>query len=86
MTQRTAGVSRGLIVLLVLIILGVATYAFLTMPDQRSWNDKVGDAFHALPQGVGAASEQLENRTPGQKLGDDIKNTGQNVKDNTGAQ
>lgn len=40
---------------------------FLTMPDQRAFGEKVGDAIDALPQGLDDAAEQLENRTPGEK-------------------
>jgi len=68
-------------VVIAVIFLG---YNLLTTPDQRSMPDRVGDAIHALPQGVDKASEQLEDRTPGQKLGDAVKNTGQKIKDDTG--
>ncbi len=79
MSQQTTGLSRSLIAFVVVALLCFLAYVFLTMPDNRSWTDRVGDAFHAAPQGVGKASEQLEDRTPGQKLGDTIK-------DNTGPQ
>jgi multisubunit Na+/H+ antiporter MnhB subunit len=79
-------ISRSLIVVALVIVLGFLTYSFLRTPDQRTFTDRVGDAFHALPQGVNKASEQLEDRTPGQKLGDAIKDTGDKVKDNTSAQ
>lgn len=64
--------SKGLLALILIIVLGVIAWGVLTMPDQRSTGDKVGDAVDALPQGVGKAAEQLEDRTPGEKLGDSI--------------
>ena len=53
------------------------------MPDNRSGTDKLGDAIHALPDGPDKAARQLENRTPGEKLGDAVKDTGDNIKQNT---
>jgi len=75
--------SQGVIAIILVAMIGFLAYLFLTTPDQRSFTDRVGDAFHALPRGVDKASEQLEDRTPGQKLGDAIKDQGQKVKDNT---
>jgi hypothetical protein len=65
---------------LIAIILG---YGILTMRDQRSTTEKIGDAIDDLPQGVDKARRQLEDRTPGQKLGDAVKDTGDKIKDNT---
>lgn len=55
------------------IILVIAGYALLTMPDQRNTTEKIGDAIHELPQGVDKAARELEDRTPGERLGDAIK-------------
>jgi hypothetical protein len=77
-------VTSTLFIIVVIIAVAFLGYALLTAPDQRTTTDRVGDAIHALPQGVGKASEQLEDRTPGQKLGDAVKDTGQSIKDNTG--
>jgi hypothetical protein len=74
------------IILVAIIIIGFLGYIILTTPDQRTVTDRIGDAFHALPQGVGKASEQLEDRTPGQKLGDAVKDTGDKIKDSTAPQ
>ena len=69
------------------IIIGVLAYGFLTMRDQRSLGDKISDAYHAWPQGADKAERQLEDRTPGQKLGDAVKDAGDKagdkIKDNT---
>ena len=65
--------TRNLIGLVLLLALGFLVYWVLTMPDNRNTTEKVGDAIHDLPQGVDKAGRQLEDRTPGQKLGDAIK-------------
>ncbi len=56
-----------------LALMAVVAYAVLTMPDQRSSGQRIGDAIDALPQGIDKAAKQLEKRTPGEKLGDAIK-------------
>jgi hypothetical protein len=71
------------LVILGVIVLALVAYGVLTMRDQRSTTEKVGDAIHDLPQGVDKAGRQLEDRTPGQKLGDAVKDTGDKIKDNT---
>jgi hypothetical protein len=65
--------TRNLVMLAVIIALAFLAYSFLTMPDHRTTTEKVGDAIHDLPQGVNKAGRQLEDRTPGQKIGDAIK-------------
>jgi len=66
-------VLTPVIIIVVAIVLALVGYRLLTMPDQRSATDKLGDAIHQLPNGLDKASRELEDRTPGQKLGDAIK-------------
>jgi hypothetical protein len=75
--------TKGILSILVLLVLGVLAWGVLTMPDQRSTGQRIGDAIDALPHGVGKAADQLGDRTPGQKLGDAVKDTGQTIKDST---
>jgi len=70
---------------LLLIVIIIGGYFLLTMPDQRTGTQKVGDAIHELDKGPTAAGRQLEDRTPGQKLGDSIKDAGDSVKNSTSA-
>lgn len=65
--------SRNVIVIVVLLLVAFLAYSFLTMPDHRSTTDKIGDAVHELPNGPAKAARELEDRTPGQRLGDTIK-------------
>jgi hypothetical protein len=82
MSQQSLSRTQSVVAIAIVIVLAFLAYAFLTAPDNRSFTDRVGDAFHALPRGVGPASEQLQDRTPAQKVGDSIKDQGQKIKDN----
>jgi short subunit fatty acids transporter len=75
--------SRNLMYLIVVLIVGAVAWAVLTMPDQRSTGQKMGDAVDALPHGVDKAAEQLEDRTPGEKLGDAVRDAGDEIKNTT---
>jgi hypothetical protein len=74
---------NGPLMLVLVIIIAFAAYDFLTMKDQRSFSDKISDAYHSLGQGPDKAARQLEDRTPGQKLGDGVKDAGDKIKDST---
>jgi hypothetical protein len=74
---------RAVIIVLVVVVVAALAYAVLTAPDRRNTAERVGDAIHDLPQGVDKASRQLEDRTPGQRLGDDVKDAGDKIKENT---
>ena len=71
------------LIVVVLVIVAILGYGALTMRDQRSATEKVGDAIHNLPQGIDKAERQLEDRTPGQRLGDAVKDSGDRIKENT---
>jgi len=77
---------KGPLIAVVLVIIAILAYRMLTMPDQRNATDKIGDAVHELPQGVDKAARQMEDRTPGQKLGDSVKDAGDKIKENTNSQ
>lgn len=61
----------------------LVAYAIMTKPDQRSVSEKISDAYHELGKGADKAERQLEDRTPAQKLGDDLKDVGDDVKHDT---
>lgn len=65
----------GVLLIAILLIVG---WGILTMPDQRTAGQKIGDAVDALPQGVDKAARQLEDRTPGEKIGDAVKDATNN--------
>jgi hypothetical protein len=76
---------RYLTIIAAVVVIAAVAYGVLTMPDRRTTTEKVGDAIHDLPQGVDKAGRQLEDRTPGQKLGDEVKDAGDKIKDDTSA-
>jgi len=71
--MNTNPAARNVIMFVIILVVAFLAYSVLTMPDRRNATEKVGDAIHDLPQGLDKASRQLEDRTPGQKLGDEIK-------------
>lgn len=79
----TTSSFRPVMVIVVLAIVALLGWMLLTMPDQRSTGQKLGDAVDALPHGVDKAARQLEDRTPGQKIGDAVKDAGDDIKDST---
>jgi hypothetical protein len=74
--------NKTLVTVVVVIVVAIIGYALLTMPDNRTTSERVGDAVSELPN-LERAGEQLEKRTPGQKLGDAIEDAGEDVKRNT---
>ncbi|HEU5047097.1 MAG TPA: hypothetical protein VFT64_04555 [Rickettsiales bacterium] len=75
--------SKVILIIAVIVAICGVGYALLTMPDQRTTGQRIGDAIDALPQGVDKAGQQLEKRTPGERLGDAMKDAGDSVKKNT---
>ncbi len=75
--------NKTLLTVVIVVLVAAGAYGLLTMPDNRTASQKVGDAVHDLDQGPDKAARQLENRTPGQKLGDAVKDTGDDIKRNT---
>lgn len=66
--------SKGAIIgIIVAILVVVGGYAVLTKPDQRNGFEKVGDAVSELPNGADNAARELEDRTPGERIVDDVK-------------
>ena len=75
--------SKTLVTLIVVVAAVIVLYAVLTVPDQRTTTERIGDAIHELPNGADKAARQLEKRTPGEKLGDAVKDVGNDIKRNT---
>lgn len=81
--MTTSPDNKKLLTMVIVIILAAVVYGLLTMPDQRTATEKLGDAIHDLEKGPDKAVRQLEDRTPGQKLGDAVKDVGDDIKRNT---
>jgi hypothetical protein len=74
-------VKNAIITILVTIVLAGVGYYVLTMPDRRTTTEKIGDAIHELPQGVDKAARQLDDRTPADKIGDQLKDASEKAKE-----
>jgi len=71
---------KALMIFVAILAVALLAYGALTMRDQRGPAERLGDAIHELPQGVDKAKRQLEDRTPGEKLGDTVKDAGDKIK------
>lgn len=73
--------NKTMITLLLVAVVGVVAYGVLTMPDQRTTGERIGDAVDELPD-MGRAADQLGDRTPGERLGDAVQDTGERIERN----
>lgn len=78
-TPAQNNTAKTALVAVIVLIIAVLAYGVLTMPDERSGAERLGDAISELPNGVDNAAEQLEDRTPGEKLGDAVEDAGDDV-------
>ncbi len=60
------------ILAVVILVVGVMAFNALNAPDTRSPGDKIGDAIDQLDNGVDDAARELEDRTPAERIKDDI--------------
>ncbi len=64
--------KQSVIGILIVAVIGLLAIVVLNQPDQRSTGEKVGDAVSKLDEGVDDAARELEDRTPAERLKDDI--------------
>ena len=76
--------ARNILIAIALVVVLAAAYMVLTRPDQRTTSERVGDAIHELPNGVDKATDELkDDKTPGQKIGDEMRHMGDKIKENS---
>ncbi len=77
--------SQGLLWIIIAAVVIIVGYLVLTMPDNRSTGDKIGDAVNELEDGggLGDAADELKDRTPGERLGDAVEDVGDSIKNAT---
>ncbi len=80
MTKQSQG--KFLLMVGLSVIVAVIGYYLLTMPDQRNGVQKLGDAIEQLHNGNGSdkAARELKDRTPGERIGDAVKDAGDKFK------
>jgi hypothetical protein len=58
---------------LIAVVVVVVAFGILTTPEDRSFGERIGDAADRLDDGVDDAARELEDRTPAQRIGDEIE-------------
>ena len=77
---------KTVLITALLISAGVITCNVLNAPDKRSGAQKISDAVDELPNGVSKAAQQLESRTPADKLQDAAEEAADDLKNSTNQQ
>ncbi len=85
-TTTTQSIGKYILILCLAAVVGLVGYSLLNAPDRRSAGDKIGDAINALPNGIDKAAQQLESRTPADKINDAAKDAGDDLKKATNQQ
>lgn len=62
----------------VVAIVAVGAYGFMTMEDTRTPGEHIGDAVDSLDDGVDDAARELKDRTPAERIGDEIEDATDN--------
>ncbi len=57
----------------VIAVVAVGAYAMLTTPDDRTAGEHISDAADNLDEGLDDAARELENRTPAERIGDEVE-------------
>ena len=65
--------SKTIIGVIIAVLIIAAGYMYLNKPDDRNGFEKVGDAVSELPNGTDNAARELKDRTPGEKIKDEVK-------------
>jgi hypothetical protein len=77
MTNLKNGKLLSVVIVGLIAIIG---YYLLNAPDNRDPGQKIGDAINELHNGPEKAARQLEDRTPGEKLQDVVKDEKKDMK------
>lgn len=66
-------------IIAVVALLAIISYALIQAPDRRTTGEKLGDAVNNITDGVEDAGRSMQNRTPAQKIGDAVEDAGDKV-------
>jgi hypothetical protein len=67
--------TRSITVALLLVVVAVLIYAMATTPEHRTPGQKMGAAIDRLDEGVSKAGHELQDRTPAERLRDNLNDT-----------
>lgn len=65
--------QKAIMGILIAALLCVIVYGAMTRPDTRSTGEKLTDAVGKLDEGIDDAARELEDRTPAERIGDEVK-------------
>ena len=71
------------IIVILLVVAGMVGYYLLVTPEKRTVGEKTNDAVNELSHGVDKATRQFKDRTPAEKVGDALKDAGDDIKDSS---
>lgn len=72
--------KTGLIVIIIIVLVGIVAYLTLITPNTLTAVQKSDDAVDTSTENPKKAVRQLEDRTPEEKLGDEVKDLGDDTK------
>ncbi len=64
--------TKTITIVFAVAIVAIVGIFVLNAPDRRSTGDKIGDAIERLDEGVDDAARELENRTPAERIQDEL--------------
>lgn len=74
-------ILKAFLTILIISLITFAGYTALNVPDQRSAGEKISDALNAVYDGKDNPERQLQERTPGKKLKDAVKDVSEDIKE-----
>lgn len=74
--QQNQKIGAAIAIAIAALFLLLVISGKLTAPDHRDAAERVGDAIRTLPDGADKATDQLGDRTTGQRMGDTLRGIG----------
>lgn len=65
--------AKSFAIVLGIVVIAGLSYVVLTTPEHRTVGEKIGDAVDHLDNGVDDAARQLKDRSPAEKIKDEVK-------------
>lgn len=65
--------TRNIIIVVVVLALGLLAYKVLNTREERTMGEKINAAVEKLDEGVDDAARELKDRTPAEKIKDEVK-------------
>jgi signal transduction histidine kinase len=73
MAAATNSSARTVSLVVIIAVLAVAAFMALNTREDRTVGEKLDSAIHKLDDGVDDAARELKDRTPAEKISDEVK-------------